>query len=291
MRTDGLFTYHRHVEQVRLDQPIHLCPISDIHRDNELHAESEYQDWLRYATAERKRDLFIGLGDANDFARAHVRAFLGSSEHGKSVDDALQKQAKAHSDLVVTELRPIAKRFIGWMSGNHYFVFTDKQRGVETRTHSDEYIAGKLGCPYLGTMSRITITLQSGNKSADLRIIAHHGAGGGTTVAGGLNRVVRMMNGWEGVDIGLMGDNHQRGVVPLGEQLDVREQSGRERLTVKRRFAARTGSFLRGFEVGKSSYVVDACYDPTSIGTVEFELRLKTCPRTGHAYVSVRAIT
>lgn len=293
MRTDGLFTVHHHTVTVDLDQPFYLCPISDIHRDNELHAAAEWQAWLKYAQRERRSNaVFLALGDSLDFARAHVRAVMDSAGgEGENIKKTVQHNVEQWIEVITEELRPLRKQFIGWMSGNHYFELSDTHKGVTTKTHSDKQIADILGCEYLGTMAGITITLRdkAGTGQAEVKIIAHHGAGGATTIGGSLNRVQRMLRGWA-VDIALMGDDHKRGIVPVGSILSLSRHNNRDIITDKIQLVGRTGSFLCGFEPGKSSYVVDAAYEPTSIGTIEIEMRLVKCPRTGKLIVKLRSI-
>ena len=72
MRTDGLFTTHHHSQEVAVGEPVYLCPVSDIHRDNALHAETEWKQWLDYAKRERSKAMFLGLGDGLEIGRAHV---------------------------------------------------------------------------------------------------------------------------------------------------------------------------------------------------------------------------
>ena len=292
MRTDGLFTTHHHSQEVAVGEPVYLCPVSDIHRDNALHAETEWKQWLDYARRERSKAMFLGLGDGLDFARAHERALLASGgEEGKGIENALQNSCQLWADTLIEELKPIRSRFIGWMSGNHYFEFVSGDGGRKERLHSDQYIADQLGCKYLGAMSAITITLRDkrGTGSADVRIIAHHGSGGATTVGGSLNRVQRMLRGWH-ASIALMGDDHKRGIIPVGSMLSSEWHEGRPLLVDHVQYVARTGSFLCGFMPGKSSYVVDAAYEPTSIGTIEIEMRLVRCPRTKKLTVKLRGI-
>lgn len=292
MRTDGLFTQHFHTEYVNLNEPLFFCPVSDIHRDSDLHADREWQDWLDYAKRERKGALFLFLGDGLDFSRAHVRAMLDSNgNEGQNVKDRLTAACYESCDQLIGEVEPFKKRIVGWMSGNHYFEFTEKFRGETLKRHSDRYIANELGVEYLGVMCHITLTLRDRKTglAADVKIIAHHGVGGGSTPAGQLNRVARMVKSWD-ADIGLMGDSHARGVVPLGSVIGSSRAESRAILTSRHQYVARTGSFVCGFEDGKSSYVVDAGYEPTSIGTIEIEMRLAKCPRTGKAIVKLRGI-
>lgn len=293
MKTDGLFQTLTKTLYVREGEPIYLLPFGDVHRDAELHADGEWQEWLAYVKQQRSHAYLLGIGDYLDFARAHTRAMVEAdgAAGSKEIQDCLQRGGKYWAGIMAAELKPFKSRIIGLLSGNHYMEFIEKHRGEETKTHSDAWLARKLGTEYLGVMAAITLTLLDSRKrmGADVRIVAHHGTGGATTVGGSLNRVQRFLSGWH-ADVALMGDDHKRGCVPTQDRLGVMRVGGRDIITASTQFVARTGSFLRGFSPGKSSYVTDQCYTPTSIGTIELEFTLKRDTSTGKPAVKIRSI-
>ena len=141
---------------------------------------------------------------------------------------------------------------------------------------------------YLGVCSAITVTLQDTrrNKRSSILITAHHGVGTGSTIGGSMNRVQRWLDGWN-ASIALMGDNHQRGIMPSPDRLGVEKNV----LTHQRRYIGRTGSFQRGYVPNLSNYVTDKALLPTSLGWIEIELRLQINPKTGIPYVGIRGIS
>lgn len=289
MRTDGKFEAKHITIPVKNGEPLRFCPIGDIHRDNELHADHEFQQWLKDQHNPGVRKFYIGMGDSCDFMRAHTRAMIRHVEiEAEDVQDALQRGGKLWVENLAEELHPIAKRFVGVMGGNHYMEFVIDTPNGKLRQHSEQYLAEILGCDYLGVMCALTITLEDAKKAkrATVRLICHHGAGGGQTPGASVNRVARMLQGWN-AQVALMGDDHKRFIQPIGEQLSAEQVDGRDVITATTHWVGRTGSFLRGFEPGKSSYVVDRAFNPLSIGTVEVELKLKTCPRTGRAFIAI----
>lgn len=293
MRTDGTFTIRQFTISTNLDESNWLRPVGDIHRDAELHADGEWKEWLKYARTNNDNAYYLGLADYNDFMRAHVRALsAGNDIVDESISDTLQERCQHNVEVIAEELMTLGtERFIGLLGGNHYFVFSDKTKtGVVTREHSDRRLARMLGTEYLGTMCLVTITLvdkRNHRNRADVRIIAHHGVGCGSTIGGSLNRVQRMLNGWH-ADVALMGDDHKRGIVPVGDRLKPTQLlDGKMILTCDSKWVARTGSFLRGFEPGKASYVVDRAFEPSSIGTIEVEMKLKKNRKTGECYAAL----
>jgi hypothetical protein len=121
--------------------------------------------------------------------------------------------------------------------------------------------------------------------SHNVTIIAHHGVGAGNTVGGGLNRVQRFLGGWR-ADIALMGDNHQRAIMPTSSELSVEDGV----LQSATRFIGRTGSFLRGYVDGLRSYVTDFALTPASLGIIEVELTLLKDRKSGKIKVQIRGI-
>jgi len=270
MRTEALFTLHQFGIPCRIGKPVWICPVGDIHRDSEHHADGEWRDWLKYARTVRKDAWFLGMGDYLDFLRAHNRALMHSFNlDAPDIDDAIEKHAKKWLDVIYRELKPIGHRFIGMLSGNHFYQF--RKEG-----HSDRVLAEYLNAPYLGTCAGIVLTLNdsTAGKRGCVRIIAHHGVGGAGTIGGSLNRVQRFLHGWE-ADIALMGDDHKRGIMPTGDQLRMQFRGAGLEIQSRTQYVGRTGSFLRGYVDGKSGYVTDKALTPTSLGTVELELTLQ----------------
>lgn len=284
MKTDGIFTQHHFTIQTALDRPEWFVPSGDIHHDSPAHAASEFAAFLAYMKRERPNAYGLGMGDYIDTFRAHERAMLEGVDC-ESATDYLNDMGKRASELIAEKLTGI--KWIGLLGGNHFINLTlAPKRGAKVEMHSDAYIAQLLGCPYLGVCSAIVITLvdRRRNLSADWRVIAHHGAGGATTVGGAINRVQRFLDGWA-ADCALMGHDHQRGILPTRDRISF---DGLE-LSSSVRYVGRTGSFLRGYVPDHPSYVTDAALTPSSLGWIEFELRLKVDER-GKAFVHARGL-
>jgi len=276
MRTDGLFTQPTFELKVDIDKPVYIIPLGDIHNDSDTHANKEFDKFLAYMGTERKNNSYLlGMGDYNDFQRAHERALVDATDSQSMKEAANHYALKAVQDVYE---RIKGLKWLGLLSGNHYANITSsKSAGMMETKHSDAMLADMLGAPYLGACSAISIKLKSRRVSGQVRVIAHHGAGGAGTIGGGLNRVRKFLQGWD-ADIALMGDNHQRGILPTEDFISFADGQ----LHSHTRWVARTGSFLKGYEVGSRSYVTDMALSPTSLGWVEFELRLD---KTGKVHI------
>lgn len=159
-------------------------------------------------------------------------------------------------------------RILGLLNGNHYQVYHDG-------TNGDQYLASQLGAKYLGVCAAVKINFCVAGRYCGILLVAHHGRGAGTTAGGRLNSVEKLAGYWPDADIVLMGDNHARGALPMGDKLTLVHASRSEcgyALKSRKTYIARTGSFLKSYEPGESSYVVDACLPPASLGWVEFDI-------------------
>lgn len=166
------------------------------------------------------------------------------------------------------ELSFMKNRIIGILNGNHYQSYRDG-------TNGDQYLANELGAKYLGVCAAVRVNFDYCGKHCGILLVAHHGRGAGTTAGGRLNSVEKLAGYWPEAEIVLMGDNHARGAVPLGDKLTLVQASNTEcgyALKSRKTYIARTGSFLKSYEPGESSYVVDAALPPASLGWVEFDL-------------------
>lgn len=268
MRTDGLFTVFDKEIKVEVDKPIYLVPVGDIHHDSEAHASKEFKRFLRYMATERKGNAYcLGMGDYNDFQRAHERALLECSDSA-SMQEAANSFSMREVQKTYEDIKDL--NWIALLSGNHYANLSmEVSQGMNSVVHSDRYLADLLKVSYIGACSAITLKLKSRKVTGAVRLIAHHGIGGGGTIGGGLNRVRKFLQGWD-ADIALMGDNHQRGILPTEDYISF----GGGELESHTRWVARTGSFLKGYEPNCKNYVTDMGLSPTSLGWVEFELRL-----------------
>ena len=290
MRTDGGFSSLHKTIPCKLGESVWLKPFGDVHRDADLHAETEWQGWLKDQSADTRPSYYLGMGDYLDFCRAHTRALLQSCEEAApEISDKLNGVMLEEVENFAAELKPrISNSLIGLIGGNHVPDLLFRDNGEERRVKADRHLSDILGVPYFGTMLRLTLELHDNlaGKKSEVRIVLHHGAGGGQTNGASVNRVARMLHGWR-AHIALMGDDHKRFFLPDGQVLDGDVIDGREVIVSETRWVGRTGSFLKGFAPGKSSYVVDKCFNPLSLGTIEIELKLRQDPRTGRVVVGI----
>jgi hypothetical protein len=277
VKTTGLFTTHRVEVEVEAGRPFKLIPFGDVHRDSDMHASAEWQDFLKYAKKQRDA-LFIGMGDYSDGISTSERIVLGDAGLHDTTRRTMAGVYKGVAKTLTNELSFMRGRLIGMLGGNHYFQFEDGDT-------TDHVLAAALGTKFLGVCSFIRLSLRlKGRPSAFLAldIFAHHGKGGGTTPGATFNTIEKMLNGAD-ADFYLMGHDHRKGCVPSSPRLRLASSGPSGELNVRERtpWLGRTGSFLKAYEDGHVSYNVDAARAPASLGWIEFEITVTRDHRNG----------
>jgi hypothetical protein len=257
--------------------PIKLVPFGDVHHDSPAHCRNKWKEFLSWAKdQDPARTIFLGMGDYMDGHSASERSLLSSRVLHDSTTVRMADEATERLDAFAKDIEFMRGRLIGLLSGNHY---VELPGGI----HGDQYLAGKLGCQFLGCFSMVRLYVHPSTKSTtqiSVDIAAHHGIGGGKTPTGRMKSVEDMARMIE-ADIYLMGHNHARGVGSGHTWLYLAQAPSEPTgLIMKSRdtVLGRTGSFLKSYEPGMPSYVVDSCMPPASLGWIWFELSLRRLP-------------
>ena len=268
MKTTGLFTTHRVEVQAKIGEPIKLIPFGDVHRDSDMHAHTHWQEFLKYAKAQ-KNALFLGMGDYTDGVSTSERIVLGNAGLHDTTKTTLKDVYKGVSKTLVNELSFMRGRCIGMLGGNHYFDFGDGDT-------TDHILAAALGTKFLGVCSFIRLSFDFeglGSRTMSLDIFAHHGKGGGTLPGSTFNTLEKMAT-TAVADFYLMGHDHKKGCIPSTPRLMLNCSGPKRELNVREKvpWLGRTGSFLKAYENGRVSYNVDAGRSPSTLGWIEFEI-------------------
>lgn len=271
MRTDGVFTVARHIVDVPAGQSLRLIPFGDIHFDSPAFCWKSWGKFIKRTKAIKGPVVYLGMGDYLDGYSTSERSIMGSEHLHESSRIRHDREGWSRVHDLYKQLKHIpGSKIIGLMGGNHFQQYSDG-------TTSDKLLAEKLGCEYLGSCALIRLVLRQRGRALTVDIFAHHGKGYGTTAGGKLNSVEKMHQ-MVVADICLMGDNHARGVIPAGRLLKLRHDANSVAgvsLDDRGRWVGRTGSFLKSYEPGTPSYVVDKCLPPADLGWIEFILTPK----------------
>ena len=263
MQTTGIFRTHRvEIPVTSTNRPVVLYPFGDSHFGAPLHATDAFDSWL--ATVKRDKGAwFLGMGDLVELTSTSERSMLGAMGLHDSTREMLDDMYGALVRNFAKKLDFMKGRVIGLLEGNHYFEHMDG-------TTSTQRLCQALGCPYLGVSAFVRLILNYHGCQTPVDIWAHHGRGAARLIGGSLNRVQQMGEAAQ-ADIYLMGHDHKKSVGMTSKLVLSHDM----RLCERKQVYCRTGSFLKGYEDGKSSYVADAAYAPSDLGTVRIEIAIK----------------
>lgn len=259
----NLFTIHKHnILFKNFDEPVYLIPFGDIHRFAPLCHEEKWLEFLKWA-AKKKNTYFIGMGDYDDLASFSERRVLNGGNLHESTLESLDDIYLERVIDLCKELKFMEGKLIGLVEGNHYAQF---QSGDSTT----QRMCQTLKCRYLGASAFVRLTLIRKNRCRSLDLWVHHGRGASRMVGGSMNSVQQMIDCAE-ADIYLMGHDHKKSVA-MKSRLHLSEGNGAIRLSQQKILLGRTGSFLKGYEPDKQSYIAGAALSPTDLGVLKIEL-------------------
>jgi hypothetical protein len=268
MVTTGIFTVQRYQINVKhLNKPFYLFPFGDIHRSSNMCSVKHWKDFTTWART-KERALFLGMGDYDDLASTSERKILLNAEFHESTKDLLEETYNKNVMRLSKEIEFMNGSLIGLIEGNHYGVYPT---GITTT----QKMCDILKCKYLGASSFVRLTFKYGTRETSIDIFAHHGKGAARLVGGSLNRIQQMGEAAQ-ADIYLMGHDHKKSV-GTSSKLFLGGGNGKLEVKHKKQLYVRTGSFLKGYEDGVPSYIVDGAMNPTDLGVVKIEMT----PRAG----------
>ncbi len=270
--SDSLFTIKKfHIEFDEMNEPIYLIPFGDVHRFAPMCDDKLWLETLEWAKT-KPRCYFLGMGDYDDLASESERYKIKSAQFHESTEETLEDLYLSRTNKFIKEIEFMKGRLLGMIEGNHH---ADLSWGQTTTQH----MCKELKCAYLGVASMIRLTFKhtKSGKSGCIDICAHHGTAGMTQ--GSSLQAIDKMSCMVHSDLNFMGHNHKKGIATK-TVLSLSEGNGSIRLTGRKVLLARTGSFLKGYEPDKKSYVVKKMMSPTDLGVIKVELTPKREQRT-----------
>jgi len=236
-----------------------LIPFGDVHADDAGFVESLFDECLA-EIIETPNCACIGMGDYRNFlrgaARKHLLAYTADEESFLELSKMVRGNVE---EFYKRKIRPIQKKLIGLIEGNHFFKFEDS-------TTCTQYLCQLAGVPYLTEMAGIRFKVQGNDYTKVFVIVAHHGhwSGGYSRVGGDLNAVEMKSWPWE-CDIALYGHTHRKSV----HHSPIMQIPGRGalRLLERPKVLIRTGSFVKGFvEDSPGRYTERKLLPPNELG-------------------------
>lgn len=212
---------------------------------------------------------FIGMGDYIDTFSPSNRQRLANAN---LYDTGLKGIDKMGEDLVrqiyEEALKPSKGRWLGLLEGHHYHEYRNN-------TTTDQDLAGLLDAPFLGTSAYVRLAFQRADKGASpVTIWAHHGVGGGVSIAAPLNKLEKVMRGFD-ADIYIMGHFSSIDGKPVDRIEPHFPLRGKfpPRLIHRTKLLVASGGFLKGYQEGRKdgnvprgNYVEKGMMNPAHLG-------------------------
>jgi len=269
MQTTGEF--HTHVFDIpftKYGETHYVVPFGDVHRSSPACDKERWLETLAWGK-KKPRCYWLGMGDYDDMASASERHILGDPRLHDSTAKTLEQLYLKHTTKFAKEIEFMRPHLLGLHEGNHFGVF-------KNNTTTTQKLAELMDCKYLGVSSlvRLRFIRRGHTDNMNVDIWTHHGKGGGKTVGSSLAVVERMMLTAE-ADIYLQGHDHKKAVGARARLRFSRSGDDGIRFSHRKVILGRTGGFLKGYEEGVASYIVDGAYDPCDLGVIKIELTPK----------------
>lgn len=233
--------------------------MGDIHAGTKACEEHKLNKIIE--TIKKTPDCYwIGMGDYAEFINYSDKRFQPSilADWLKLKD--LENLAKSQADWIIDKLKPIAKKCVGLLYGNH-------EETIKLKYHQDihQYICVSLGLRSLEWACLMNLFFRPKNGSAYmLKMKAEHGHGGGYYSGGQINRAI-MKSGECEADIYCSGHVHKKlGTIEVMiGSTDTENPTSKE----KPKAVIITGSYLRTFTPGITTYAEKFGMKPVALGS------------------------
>ncbi len=259
---------------------ISVWNLSDLHYGNKACALDEILKDVQTI----KDDPFsfvVGVGDNAEYISATDKRFDPASVDESLTIKDMGRLGKVLTDKIAGIFDPIKGKIVGLGFGNHEYTYMSTKEQAELH----EYLCGKLGVPNLGYSAIFDIVFVPAEidkpKLSDekgsgwsVRFFVHHGAGFAVTPGGKLNKLINFMNYFD-ADIVVLGHSHDQ---TGRRQHHISADATCKKLTVREQLGVVSGSYLKTYKQGVTTYGERKGYAPTVLGSARVHLNpaLKT---------------
>jgi len=274
------YTVRERIIECKSTDVISLIPFGDVHRDTPLCDEDRWKYFLqgcREIQAENPLTLFLSTGDSHDFASfSEVRNIRNSKLHETTINK-FDLMAQKDNRKFAREIDFMRGHMLGFIEGNHGWVMKNNKTATED-------LAERMDSESLGWLCHYTLnfkfTDRGGLSSHNVYGVICHGKAGGYTAGSTVNQVDKLRRIFPAADFYIMAHDHERWAVPKSVLLPV-SAMGCTKIKQKRQFLCRSGSFMKGFVDGQSSYVVGGLYTPSDLGSLVMRIGFHRDQRKG----------
>jgi hypothetical protein len=222
-----------------------------------------------YLTGAAKRNAwFVGTGDYIDFMSPSNRAKLKAAGfYDTALDVVSDKALSLTQELYDKYLVQTRGQWLGLVHGHHW---SELANGSTT----DEWLAERLECPYLGTSAYIVLNFESDDLSQRAgRVVlwVHHGRGNGRASAP-INKLETVATYWD-ADVFVIGHMSKLAAAPINRIYPAEDSEGNLHLAHRKIQLVGAGSWSRAYMEGHRQgrrkhgcYVEEAMMNPAALG-------------------------
>ena len=257
---------------------ISLVPVGDIHLGDK-NCDVKYFEKLVDWVLEDDKRYVIGMGDYGNYIVPS-----DASRYDSTVVDIKYASPEEQFKKILKTFQPLAEKnkIIGFHTGNHEEEMRKRHYFDFTRN-----MCHTLKVPYLGWNAITSLSFNrlssTGGKcnSNNLILYSTHGFGSGFRRGSKVNKLEDLAS-FVDADIYLMGHNHD---IFSTRTIQLRLSKGKKspgKIIERKRVFACTGTMLRGYAAGVTSYIERKGYQPHKIGVIKVKIK----PYTKDIHVS-----
>ena len=235
-----------------------VIPISDIHLGNAGCDLEKLQECVDYIKGNPKCYWYL-LGDACECIVPGDKRFDPRSIDKRYLIYDLSHLIRRQIDDVLQFLSPIKERCLAVFSGNH-------EESIRKASSYDpaQQIAYELGAKYMGYDGFIVLYFaRHGTEVTTLTIYANHGHGMGRKDGSKANMLSDAAKIFDAQLI-TIGHGHKKIIGAPVTRIAL--NADKTNIVAKKQYTLMTGGFLRGYQLGATSYVSKMLLDPSDLG-------------------------
>lgn len=270
MEADGI----RYIIYSSRSDRISIWNFSDLHVNSRACAMDRIREDIQ-RVKEDKFSFWFGGGDYADCISYTDKRFHPDSISENVMVKDLGNIGKKSMQVVYKLFEPIKDKCLGLLFGNHELEYMKHKE--QTDLHG--WLCNQLEVRNLGYCAFVDIVFARtkpkrglnypvfsmygiGRDGWRVRFFLHHGAGFATTPGGKLNRLIQFMNNFD-ADVYMVGHVHdQEG----RRQPCLRANSTCTKLVGRDKIGVISGSYLKTYEQGTTTYGEQRAYAPTVLG-------------------------
>ena len=241
-------------------------PIGDVHLGNvgcDLKRLKEDIEEIKHDPT----SLWVGMGDYTECINITDKRFDPQSIDPNYNIRSLSRLVDAQIEDIAFILKPIASKCIGFLTGNH-----EEEIRLRSQRDASYDIAKSLGIldKYMGYDGFIRLIFTRNKHDTTLvTFYCCHGYGGARKSGAKINKLEDFAHSFD-ADIIILAHEHKKIIAPPVLKLGLNSIGD---LIQKKQFAVMSGSYLKGYVQGATTYVEKKGYPPSDLGTVTIKIK------------------